>query len=227
MKRTTLVIALISIIFTAKAQNSAANTSSEIASYNKLRIALYGGQSYQLATANLDIPADLNDYFFEMKSGQNIGGQIDYFFKESLGYGMTFQSFITSNKMEISEQENISDIVNISFIGPSFTARGLAYNKVSSFYTTVSVGYLSYVNSKNREESFEIYGHALGYSLGLGFDIGINNKLAIGLKSNLIIGKVNDFKNDNGLSVNMLYAEDGEYSSLKQVNFSLVLSYSN
>jgi hypothetical protein len=110
--------------------------------YPNFRLALHGGYSYQTAKVGEGVPADFKNYVKELKSGYHYGGDLTYYFTETLGCGIKTCFFNTSNSMDNIFVENtsgvrrygkMSDNLTISFIGPTFSTRLLNHTKSNSF----------------------------------------------------------------------------------------------
>ena len=58
--------------------------------YQRFRIAINGGYSYQTARVAENVPSDFKDYVKELKSGYHFGCDLIYYFSEPLGFGFKY-----------------------------------------------------------------------------------------------------------------------------------------
>ncbi len=105
----------------------------DIKTINIFRVALNAGYSYQIGKIADGVPADFKDYIKHLKSGYHFGGDLSYYFNESLGFGLKYYLFKASNSMNNIYLEDIegnrtygkmSDDLTITFFWPNL------FNKV-------------------------------------------------------------------------------------------------
>ena len=199
------------------------------------RLALNGGYSYHIARVSDDVPDALKGYTERLKSGYHIGGDVSYYPIEYLGFGLKYHQFKSKNSMknyelEISFGDNIvGDISNeltISFIGPSFSSRLLNHKKSDAFFTTLSLGYLSYINDESFfNNKYRVTGKAIGVAFDIGYDIGVVGNLAIGFQASFLVGVLTNLELKYGQYREKIDLEPGEYESLSRIDLSIGIRF--
>ncbi|MDB4335005.1 hypothetical protein OAA06_01460 [bacterium] len=202
--------------------------------YQKFRFALNGGYAYRIGPLDEDIPSDFRSYIDQMRSGYSIGGDATYFFSKTLGVGMKYIYFNTSNSMDNIYVEEInqprrfgdmSDDIDISFIGPSFFTRFMLPNKNQSYHVNFSIGYMIYSHDNLLIDRFKYTGTTSGTALDIGYDFGLSENLSIGLQISLIGGSLGAITKDDGTDIETLKLESGDYESLNRIDFSIGLRF--
>lgn len=205
-----------------------------IGNFKHFQIALDGGLSYETAKIDESISDDFKNYYKELKSGFNIGGSIVYYFTESLGVGIRYHRFMTSNSIDniyIEDQYGnrrygkLSDDVRISFYGPSFSTRLINGNKQNAFFLNYSVGYMDYNDDAVIIDPYKITGGAIGMDMDIGYDIGISENFLLGFQVSLISGVLTKYRLDDGNTIRTINLEKGSYESLYRIDFSIVLKF--
>jgi hypothetical protein len=201
--------------------------------YQKFRLALIGGFSYQTAKVSENIPEAFRDYVKELKSGYHFGGDISYYFMETMGFGAKYCMFKSSNSEDIYLQDmlgnrtygKMSDDVSLVYIGPSFSTRLLNHDKSNAFFTNLSLGYMAYSNDKVMIDNYTMTGNTLGFAIDIGYDIGLSEKLSLGFQLSMISGSLFKFEWDDGNTIKTIELEEGQYESLNRIDFSIGLVY--
>lgn len=202
--------------------------------YQHFRIALNGGYSYQTAEVSQSIPSTIKSYINELKTGCHIGGDISYYFTETLAFGFRYYSFKTSNNMDNIFVEDIygnktygklSDDLTISFIGPIFSSRMLSQNKKNAFIMSLSLGYMGYENDKLIVDKYKMTGSTMGYSFDIGYDIGLSENLSLGFQISYISGTLYEYNWNDGKTTETINLENGEYEGLNRLDFSIGLRF--
>jgi hypothetical protein len=203
--------------------------------YQKFRIAINGGYSYQTAKVSENVPADFKDYVKELKSGYHIGGDLSYYFTEPLGFGIKYYLYKTSNNLDnIYVEDNngnrtygkMSDDLTISFIGPSFSTRLLNHDKSNAFLLNLSLGYMGYKNNKVIVDDYIMTGSTMGLALDIGYDIGLSENLSLGFQVSFLSGTLFEYDWNDGSTTETIDLEEGEYESLNRIDFSVGLRFS-
>jgi hypothetical protein len=202
--------------------------------YQRLRVAVNGGYSYNPAKVGSNVPSDFKDYVRALKSGYLFGGDVTYFFAEQLGFGFKYYLFKSSNSLDniyIEDEEGerrfgkMSDDITVSLIGPSFSARFLNHDKSNAFLMSMSIGYMGYNNNKVIVDRYKMTGSTLGTSLDLGYDIGLSENTSLGFQLSLISGYLTKYDLDDGRTKQTIELEKGEYESLYRIDFSVGLRF--
>ncbi len=203
--------------------------------YQKFRIAINGGYSYQTAKVAESVPADFKDYVKDLKSGYHFGGDLSYYFTEPLGFGIKYYLYKSSNSLDnIYVEDNIgnrtygklSDDLTISFIGPSFSTRLLNHDKSNAFLMNLSLGYMGYKNNKVIVDDYIMTGSTMGLALDIGYDIGLSENLSLGFQISFLSGTLFEYDWNDGSTTETIDLEKGEYESLNRIDFSVGLRFS-
>lgn len=202
--------------------------------YPTIRVALNGGFSYQIAKIHEGVPADFKDYIRELKSGYHFGGDITYYFAETLGAGFKYYLFKSSNSLDniyIDDMNGnrrygkMSDNITVSFIGPSFSTRILNYDKTNSFLMNIGLGYMGYSNDMVLIDKYKMSGSTAGYIIDIGYDIGLSERFALGFQLSLVSGTLFKYEWDDGITTETIELEEGEYESLNRLDLSVGLRF--
>lgn len=198
--------------------------------YKHFRFAFNTGLSYETAKISENIPPDFKDYVKDLKSGYHFGCDLAYYFSEPLGVGFKYIFFNTKNRLDniYVEYENgdrrigkMIDNIKISFIGPTFSTRLLNSNKKNAFLMNLSLGYMEYKNDFVFIDNYIVTGNTIGLALDLGYDITIFENLLIGFQLSFITGTISKFKWDDGINIQTINLEKGEYESLNRIDLSI------
>ncbi|MFB6318315.1 hypothetical protein [Saccharicrinis sp. FJH54] len=202
-------------------------------SYDPLRIAIFGGYSYQTAKIADNVPTDFLPYMKKLKSGSNIGGDITYFISESVGFGFRLSQFKTSNSADIyvtgpdgsRTYGEMSDNIRINYWGPTLTSR--TYNRLqnNAFYSTLSLGYISYLDDYIMIDNYSIKGHTIGYLLEIGYDIDLSNNVALGFQLSFYAGNLFNINISDGNTITEVQFEAGEYESVSRIDFTVGIRF--
>jgi hypothetical protein len=205
-----------------------------IQNYKKFRLALNGGYSYQTAKVAESVPSDFKDYINELKSGYHLGVDATYFFSETLGFGLKYSRFLTSNSINniyVTDEEGftrtgkMSDDLTISFFGPTFSSRLLNHDKTNAFLMSVAIGYLSYSNDKVIIDNFKMTSNTMGLSIDMGYDIGLSENLSLGVQISYLMATLTQFELDDGHTKQTIELEEGEYEGLNRIDLSVGLRF--
>ncbi len=216
--------------FYSKSEIPNDNNGSYKRNYQRFRVAINGGYSYQLAKVGINVPDGFKNYFKELKSGYHFGGDIIYYFTEYLGVGIKYSAFRTSNKMNISSTNNqtgeiingiMSNDLTISFIGPTFSTRYLNHNKSNAFHFKSSIGFMGYSDDKKIITDYKITGRTLGIAFDLGYDIGLSKNLSLSVQASAIMGVLYKYNQYDGIKT----LEKSKYESLNRADLSIGLVY--
>lgn len=197
--------------------------------YKPLRISISGGYSYRLAELAEDLSGELEDYTKDLKSGYHYGADITYFHKENYGMGLKYNAFRSKNSMDVYADNygygKMSDDITIHYCGPTFNIRTFNTNKKDAFLMTLSVGYLRYVdNATLLGYEYKITGNTIGTNIGLGYDIGLSENLALGLGVAVTVGSLSKVEVDYGTSKETIDLET-EKESLTRLDLSIALIF--
>lgn len=202
--------------------------------YTPVRFAFQGGYSYRVAKIHESIPPELKDYANGLKSGFNFGADFTYFLSETIGFGMKYNFFNSSNKIDdvwvLDFRGNrrfgeLSDDIKISFIGPSFSSRTQSYDKNHVLLTNIALGYLSYKNDAVLIDDIEIKGSTVGIVADLGYDGKIADNLFLGAQISFLVGALSEYDVSNGLTQRTVSLDDDDKDNLSRLDLSVGIRF--
>lgn len=207
-------------------------------SFSHWRISLNGGYSYNLGVSKSNSNPRIQNYYSQLKSGYNAGGEIQYLpFNGVLGFGINYDYIISQNSMDGVLLNNgqssvmgiMSDKKNIQYIGPSVT---LITRQIKNDLTkdalilSLGGGYMNFHDTQQVVTyNYQIDGATAGLRLAVGFDHFITKSMAIGLRVSLISGLLREYDKFDGTSVEHVRLNSNSYVNLSQFNISLGLSF--
>ena len=112
---------------------------------------------------------------------------IDYYFNDYLGCGITMSKF----KVEGNTAYN-SHRTSTIFIGPVFASRFFNHSKKNVFNINFSIGYLNYkdryLSPQHNQGQMNL--GTVGVFTAFGYDIGLNKNFAIGFQFSMLLGGI-------------------------------------
>lgn len=192
---------------------------------NAFRGALYGGYSYRTAPVSADMSSLAKEYIEELKSGFNISGDFHYYISDVIGYGAMFSVYRSQN--EIASLA-LADEITISYIGPSAQTR-LETGKGGSLHlvSSVSLGYLKYIDEAKAEYNFKIDSGTMGLMFGIGADFNINDKFGVTFSINYLQGILTEFTISSDGESETVKLDKGNYESLNRLDFNVGFYFFN
>jgi hypothetical protein len=199
--------------------------------YQKLRIGADGGWSYMTAKVSSSVPADFRDYIGELKSGYHFGGDASYFTSESVGFGLRYSLFRTSNEIDnitaidpVSGQTRtgrLKDDVTIHFIGPTVCTRMSSANKKANFGSDLSLGYLAYKNNATVIDDFTLKSAAMGFMWKVNVDFALDKDLALELAFAYTAGTLNHYEFDYGNQTTTVKLDKDNLENISRIDLSV------
>lgn len=201
--------------------------------YDKFTISPYGGLSYLIAKTSSQVPGDLKQYMKELKSGYHFGADLAFFVSRKTGVGLKYVNFKTSNQAHVTgtnqsgqmQSGMLRDNITTQYIAPVLTSRRFSVNQKTIFNTGLSLGYLGYKNDATVIDNFKLSGS----TVGVGFDIGLENKLSktlgLEIKLGMIGGSLGKFEKSNGSSVQTITLESEQRENISRIDISVALKW--
>ncbi|MFP4289902.1 MAG: hypothetical protein ACLFQS_11655 [Bacteroidales bacterium] len=195
------------------------------------RISLGGGVSYITAKISPEVPYALQDYTQELKSGFHFGGMGTFFINQQVGLGLQANLFSTSNSIDnvqipgLGARGLVRDDVTVTFIAPMLSTRILSRSKKSAFYSHLGIGYLGYVNDAILILPLDLKGNTIGFSGGVGGDIGLSDHLALKISLSYVIGALSKITVSNDTMTETVDLEEDQVENLSRIDFSIGLSF--
>ena len=217
--------------------NNASGLDSEFESPNGLRF--YTGYGRRLGKIN---PA-LNDFekmhLKRMMSGVLLGADYVRYFNSSrtCGFGLRYQlmhtksedyASVTFDDGSPSLEGLLSDVVNISYVGPIYSKRSISKDGKSSFMYDVGLGLLFYKNTSCiADKQASVVGVTSGLTADVNYSYMLTDKLSIGANLSLTSGALSNYTTTDyhGNTVNSSEVSNSQAESLLQMGVSAQLIY--
>ncbi len=226
MKKNILFFVLLCIFYCAAQSQSNDN--------QRFRIGVQGGFSYRLASLD-NVSDGFKDYARKLKSGFNIGLEGSYFIKPKWGLGLKYNSFKTKESLgdviiEFEDgsvaQGNLSDDIQITFIGPIYIVNFIPNNPEHAFFGSFGAGYLSYRNqSVIVDRAFEITGETFGSTVDFAYDYKLSETIAVGVQTSLMFGRLSEITIEDDFSKRTERLNGDDQDDLVRLDFSLGLRF--
>ncbi|MCW3465871.1 hypothetical protein [Chitinophaga nivalis] len=225
MKRLVLILSASLLALQAAAQTSRTTTATDIPHF---RLAVTGGYGYRLGKISPQLTGEARDYMKKMKSGFNISADALYYFNETLGTGIKYSRFQSSQSAALlvntavgPARQIVKDNIAINFIAATFAARIFNPKKTNSFHLNISLGYLGFRDDGAvSAQKVQLTGGTVGLGWDMGYDIRIARKLSAGAQLSLITGKLNSYTRYDGYSRVKVTLKDDEKENLSHLNLS-------
>jgi hypothetical protein len=203
-------------------------------SFSKFRIALDYGYSHRTAKVAENVPTDFKNYVEDLKNGNNMGLDLNYFVSESFGVGLKYNRNKSSNSMDNiyveDDQGNrrygkLSDDITMTFVGVSFAGRILDAKKRNAFIIALSLGQLSFNNQFVVVDPYEMNGSTFSTALDFGYDIATSKNFAIGVKFSIIGGVLTEYVLKDGVTTERIKLNEEQYESLSRIDISVGIRF--
>lgn len=199
-----------------------------------VKISIDGGFSLRLGKLPEDLPEELIDYYKNLKYGYNIGLSLYYYIDMTVGIGIKYHTFMSSNYIDNvtfsdpygqTYTGRLSDKIKISFFGPAISIPLPSATGLSSFYTNYFIGYARYKNNALIPESYKITSGTVGLGVDGGYETELFSNFLIGFQASIWAGGFNKFKVDNGYKVQTIDLEEDKFESFYRIDFSLGIRF--
>ncbi len=206
----------------------------KVVDYPYFRFALDGGYSRLLSGSFSDSHDVFQEYVEDLKSGYHLGVNMTYFVTKSLGIGIKYYYFNTSNKLDnVVLKDNYGNIfhgrmshdIGISFIGPELFTRVLSNNQKSAFFLNVALGNIMYSENSVAMNKSKVIGNTLGFSCTVGYDIRLAPNISLGVQVSLIKGTLSEYEVREGNKIEKIEIPNGDGVNLNRVDFSIGLRF--
>ena len=180
------------------------------------------------------LPAELENYKNELKSGYSYSIESSYALSKSFGIGAKYNDFKTKNTIEdvaflLSNNTistgTISDNISIKFIGGSVYYRVFTNNLKSNFFLSFSIGSLFYNNDIVFLNNFELSGASVGFVIDAGYELKIAESLSVNFLTSWTNGSLQEFEVASMGSTQKYHFTSDPYESLSHFDFSIGLVF--
>jgi hypothetical protein len=198
---------------------------------NRWMLSCTGGLSYRIARFPIDIDQDYRDYLEGQTSGEHLGASLHYFFKESLGVGVVYESFFGAKRsMDIQLRLTDGTIVpgilaedaRMRWIPLSVLYSPRTTNRIS-FNGWLGIGPLLYTNYATIINKVTLTGATVAYGISLGSDYRLTHALSLGLHATYMIGALDRLEFDFGSTQGTVSLPDRSNESVTRVDLGVVL----
>ena len=165
----------------------------------------YGFSSYTAKTPT-GTPQNLEDFYDDLKKGNNFAIDAAFFFHREYAVGFKYSKFSSSASItglaltdpetgDVLVSGNATEDISITFAGPMFMAIStFAGNRVVLF-SSLSIGSLSYTDKATAfGENVKLSNTTVGLSGNLGLDYLLTTNIAIGLSFTFVNGTFTELK---------------------------------
>ncbi len=207
--------------------------------YSHWRFALNGGYAYNLGKSVPTSDTRLETYDNQIRSGINLGGEINYFIVNGqIGIGINYENVTSQNSLngvtylnngEIFTNNTLSDNLNIQYVGPMYTgiSRRIKNNQVKdALIINVGMGNLTYTDNKRVDlKNYKITGSTLGTYYSIGYDRFISKNMALGIQLSLITGILSNYDQFDGSSTTHVQLDINSHQSLSHLSLTIGLRF--
>jgi hypothetical protein len=164
--------------------------SSRIKEFPKIRYAMQGGLSRRNVIIAGSQQELLYGYEKRIKNGYNIGAEFNYFFTDLFGLGLKYTYFSAKNQInyrvsiitsEPALKGSFLENVKTNFISPVASWRILSNDKKNALFASLGIGYMRYVNEQKNGDPVNIVASIPATFSEIGYDLGLNEKISIGI----------------------------------------------
>ncbi|MGV8091371.1 MAG: outer membrane beta-barrel protein [Mangrovibacterium sp.] len=204
--------------------------------FNRFRVSLNGGIGYRTARNPDDLPDFLDNYADGLKWGGCFSADAGYFINESIGLGLKYNYFGSSNSMQnvtmdvnydgYPETGAMSDNINISFVGPMVSSMVYSGNRKNAFFFNLALGYLHYLD-KGELIGYDVKmkGSTVGFVGDIGYQIGLSDALSLAFTCSYTIGTLSKMKIELGDASYTVKPEDDKKENLGRIELTVGLVF--
>lgn len=198
--------------------------------YPRFLIFLSGGGSYLLDPISANAEGEIKEYYQDLKLGYNLGFDFNYYFNKTIGLGLKYNYFNSSNSAEgnssgdgVTSEWSISENIMINFVGPTFLARFLSANNNNGFVLGASVGYMWYKDDAVLLDPAIITGNTIGLNIGASYNISLSRIFFLGISASTTLGFLPSLTIDDGINVEVYDFESfGDYKNISRADLSIL-----
>jgi len=202
--------------------------------FQQLAVSLQGGYSIRTAEVPSGFTPAVEDYLNSMRKGTHLSAELIYYFSDKHGFGFKYSRFRKGGSLDDARLpdgfggtiiSDLSDDVSISFAGPIYSARVLNASGRNFLLMNIGIGYMKYVDEGSFVIPVKLNGDTFGLAYDLGYNIGITNRLSLGLQASLYVGVITEYYVTSDGETDYLKLEKEQYEGLGRLDLSARLSY--
>lgn len=213
MKKIYLFSTLLLSIITVQAQENSAVTGKK----PHFVISADVNYAYRLGETPDGLPAVLEDYTQDLKSGVSFGVGFYYKFNDFLGAGFKYNTYRSKASLNgiyamapngDEGYTRIEDNVAISFYGPAF----LFDKKMGIGYLTAeaAIGYMEYRNKTYILGDYKYTGQTLGFIAGVSYNFELFENFSAGPRLNIVAGSITELELTGPEGYKRTFDRDGD-----------------
>ena len=195
-----------------------------------------GGVSFRTADLMEGLSKEEEDYMKDLLHGGHFSADAGYFISESIGLGLKYNHFGSSNSMQnvtldvnsdgYPETGAMKDNINISFIGPMVSSMVWSGNRKNALFFNLALGYLHYLD-KGELIGYDVKmkGSTFGMVGDIGYQIGLSEALSLAFTCSYTIGTLSEMKVELGDASYTLKLEDDKKENLGRIDLSVGLVF--
>ena len=195
----------------------------------KFRLAVHGGYGYRFGRIPKSVSADEAQYLKGLKHGPYFGADASWFFKPDLGAGVRVSNLrgVSSAYVELTYENGtrkkgkLMDSVDILFVGPQLTARRISKTGNGCFFITACLGYMRYMDSQKIVDTNQrMVGNTVGYGFDIGYDLRLAQWLWLGAQISGLTSSIRAVTVDDGTKKQNIILDSDEKESLTHISVS-------
>jgi hypothetical protein len=181
---------------------------------------LNGGYAYRLFRAGMVTSHDEQQYLKDLKSGIAFGGDIAYFPWKHVGFGLRYEMYKASAKMDSLQSEKVT----IQHLSGALIHRSFLKNGKTAILTSLLLGYQPYENKSTvGAQSFTFSGKTMNWGVSVGVEQPLNSKFALNLTGTAMMGAIYRLQRKTEFSSETLHLSKDDSVDLSR--FSLTLGF--
>lgn len=150
---------------------------------------IIGGVGYRINPVDYSIPEISRRALYYYKWGVSYGAGITRYNRNGAGFGLNVRGHFSNGRYS-------ANVVNILFIGPTYSERFFSRNNRHCFISEFGMGYLQWRNY-NGYKDISNTGWSIGRSYGIAYEYSFTRHLALCLDMSLIAGYITRYTEKN------------------------------
>ena len=197
-----------------------------------IRLAISGGLSYDPGRIEGVTP---ENFYKDLRSGYHIEIGGIYFFDRTIGVGLKYNLFKSSNSFDNVSFDNpdgeqvtgrLENKITASFIGATLATRFLGKNTKTAFFINSSFGLLHFKNEQVLVDNYEVNAKTFGTSVDLGYDVQVAKQFYLGLQLGITGGRIKKFDFESPDGTETVELPNGQrFIGNPRLDFSLGVRY--
>lgn len=205
----------------------------------KIAITLGGGLSWRVAQLPEEVNSIEKAFYKDLLSGNSIDATAMYYFNKRLGFGLRYNSFLTTALLEdiivtfdtssggsVNVYGSLKEQTQVSFYGGTFGGRIVNRPVTGYFFYQASVGLLTYkdiVQISYKKQT--VKGYTAGLLVSAGYTVLLNKNIGLSIGFNYVSGSLTEYTvTKDGKTTTQRLPED-QAEGLQHFDFKLGLDF--